>query len=295
MRWPRSSFAAAATSTWSAGAPQRPSRRSPRALELARRSLPPNDATLSATITGLALVAEARGELRKALSQFKEALLLEQARLGPEHPGVASLEDSIGGVLLQLHDDEALPHLQRCLAIRRRTLPPDHPDLFDVIGHLAGYYSRKGQHELALTYHKDALDIVEKTRGRAHPGYWMMHLNLGTEYSELGQIDRAHAHLLQTLHGSRQNLGPDHLVVAQTLSNLGEIALRRGEVAQAIEMERSAVAVLEKTDQDKDWLIDALETLGAAYKRAGKKGQAALALKRAAELRDILGEVRIEK
>ena len=64
---------------------------------------------------------------------------------------------------------EAEPPCKRALAIREKTLGPDHPDTAQSLNTLAEVYGEQGQYAEATRLLKRALAIHEKTLGPDHP------------------------------------------------------------------------------------------------------------------------------
>src|SRR5262249_9645477 len=64
---------------------------------------------------------------------------------------------------------EALPHAERALALRDKTLGPMHPDVAESLNNLAVLYHAQGAYPKAEPLHVRALDIREKTLGPMHP------------------------------------------------------------------------------------------------------------------------------
>ncbi|MEM6701870.1 MAG: serine/threonine-protein kinase [Acidobacteriota bacterium] len=67
------------------------------------------------------------GDLEGAAAAYREVLEAEQAVFGKEHSAYATTLASLGTVLFDLSDPEAVPITKRALEIRRQVLPPDHP------------------------------------------------------------------------------------------------------------------------------------------------------------------------
>ena len=63
---------------------------------------------------------------------------------------------------------EALPLYKRALAIREKTLGPDHARTALSLNNLAVLYDTLGQYDEALALYKRALAITEKTLGPDH-------------------------------------------------------------------------------------------------------------------------------
>jgi tetratricopeptide (TPR) repeat protein len=72
-------------------------------------------------------VAAALGEYDEARRQIEQALAIDEAAFGPEHPDVATLLEALGHVALdEQHEADARASFERALAIRLATNGPDH-------------------------------------------------------------------------------------------------------------------------------------------------------------------------
>jgi Tfp pilus assembly protein PilF len=64
---------------------------------------------------------------------------------------------------------EAEPLYKRALAIKEKTLGPDHPDVATSLHNLAWVYSREGKYKMAEPLYKRALAIKEQALGPNSP------------------------------------------------------------------------------------------------------------------------------
>ena len=58
---------------------------------------------------------------------------------------------------------------KRSLAIREKTLGPDHPDVASALNNLASLYHKQGRYAEAEPLYKRSLAINEKALGPDHP------------------------------------------------------------------------------------------------------------------------------
>ena len=64
---------------------------------------------------------------------------------------------------------EAEPLYRRSLAIREKSLGPDHPDFARSLNNLAELYLNQGRYDEAGPLYERSLDIREKALGADHP------------------------------------------------------------------------------------------------------------------------------
>jgi tetratricopeptide (TPR) repeat protein len=86
---------------------------------------------------------------------------------------------------------EAVPLVQRALAIREKALGPEHPDVAASLDALAGLYRAQGQYRDAERPYRRALAIREKTLGRGNPALVLSLNNLAGLYRAQGKYAEA--------------------------------------------------------------------------------------------------------
>lgn len=89
--------------------------------------LPPEHEEIAVTMSNLAVVYKALGQLDKALPLYQESLDMTRRRLPPDHPEVATSVNNLGGLYLACGDyEQALELCLEALDMRRRVLDPNH-------------------------------------------------------------------------------------------------------------------------------------------------------------------------
>jgi TonB family protein len=112
--------------------------------------------------------------LKRSAFALAEPLLLRLHAIkrvkGEEHPEVATVLASLATVRQALGDHDAAEQLwRRVLAIRERTLAPNHFAIATAIEHLAETCSARGKIAEALRLYHRALSMREMTLGTGHP------------------------------------------------------------------------------------------------------------------------------
>ena len=123
------------------------------------------------------------GDHERAAETHKKALELAEAGLGPDHPDVAGILNSLGN--LYYHQDryaEAEPFYIRALAIREKALGPDDLDLAWSLNNLAYNYYYQDQYAEAEPLYKRALEIRERALGPDHADVASLLNGLGNLY-----------------------------------------------------------------------------------------------------------------
>jgi tetratricopeptide (TPR) repeat protein len=75
-------------------------------------------------------VYDETGEYSKALSDYEEALKIQQQSLAPNHPDLVSSYGNIGLVYYNMHEYSKARSFYECAVdIEQHSLPPNHPDM----------------------------------------------------------------------------------------------------------------------------------------------------------------------
>ena len=171
----------------------------------------------------------------KALPQSSEdkAALAEAARLNEE--AVALYR---AGKYAQ-----AVPLLQRALAIQEKALGPEHPDVALSLNNLAGLYHAQGRYADAEPLLRRALEIMEKVLGPEHPHTATSLNNLAKLYRFQGRLAEAEPLCRRAIAIDEKVYGPDNPEVARDLENYALLLhrLNRDEDAAALEVRAAEI------------------------------------------------------
>src|SRR2546425_11282120 len=141
---------------------------------------------------------------------------------------------------------EAIPLVQRALAIQEKALGPEHADVGASLDALAGLYRAQGQYRDAERLYRRALAIREKTLGRANPALALSLNNLAGLYRAQGKYAQAEPLYRRALVIEEESRGPEALVVAPSLDNLAGLYRAQGKYAQAEPLYRRGPSIREK-------------------------------------------------
>jgi len=138
--------------------------------------------------------------------------------------------NNLGNVLSELRDYAAAKECHgQALAIRRKSLPADHPDIATSLNSLGLVQSALREHYAAAKQsHEQALAICRKSLPADHPDIAISLNNLGNVLSELREYAAAKQCHEQALAIRRKSLPPDHPLIAFSLRNLGLQGLKSG-------------------------------------------------------------------
>ncbi|MCP4350132.1 MAG: tetratricopeptide repeat protein [Desulfobacterales bacterium] len=197
------------------------------------------------------------------------------------------LNEQIAQLYNQGRYKEAIFPAKRALAIREKTLGPEHPYVAASLNNLAELYRRLGNYTKAETLSKRALAIWEKVRGPEHPNVATSLNNLTLIYMSLGNYAQAESLSKRALAIWEKVRGPEHPNVTTSLNNLAKIYISLGNYTKAEPLLKSALSIREKTlgsQHPKVGII--LNNLAALYYFLGKYAQAEPLFKRSLAIRE---------
>ena len=135
---------------------------------------------------------------------------------------------------------QAVPLVQRALAIREKILGSEHPDVAASLDNLAGLYRDQGKYAEAEVRYRRALAIGEKALGPEHPRVAASLNNLAGLYHAQGKYGQAEPGYRRALSILEKALGPKHPDVATVLESLAVVLRKTKRTAEAKELEARA-------------------------------------------------------
>ena len=165
---------------------------------------------------------------------FGECVLVAQARLGNDHPDVAtSLNNLAGFYYSQGRYSEAQPLYVQALELKKRLLGDNHPDVAASLNNLAAVYDAQGCESEAEPLYMQALELRKRLLGEDHPDVAQSLNNLALLYYSQGRYSKAEPLYVQALEQRKRLLGIDHPDVATSLSNLALLYYCQGRYSKA--------------------------------------------------------------
>ena len=113
-----------------------------------------------------------------------------------------------------------------------------------------------------MTYYEKSLQLQKKCYGEMHPGTAVICCNLGQEYSELSEMDKAQAFFDRALRINMDLFGEDYSGNAGICNNVG---LMHDELARQAEEEGREEDAQAMMDQAFHWYWKALSILDKNY------------------------------
>jgi CHAT domain-containing protein/tetratricopeptide (TPR) repeat protein len=207
---------------------------------------PPNDAEQAriGQITDSIQSATAERRWADAVVLGRQALAIEEATSGPEHPEVAGTLGLIAGWLSEQDKfAEAEPLLKRSLAIFEKSLGAGHPLTASAANSLAANYQAQGRFADAQPIYQRTLDANLKTYGERHRRVALSYNNFGYNLARQGRYLEAKTFYDQALAIGRSALDEEDADLALIENNVASNLDALGRYFEAEPLYRQALAI----------------------------------------------------
>jgi CHAT domain-containing protein len=138
-------------------------------------------------------------------------------------------------LVLQAKYVQAEPFLQKALAIRRKVLGKDHPDIAQSYNNLGFSLAAQGKYTQAEPKYEKALAIYQQVWGQDHPQTAKGYNNLAASLAAQGKYTQAKPMCEKALIILRKVLGEDHPDTAKSYTNLAHNLHAEGKDTEAAE------------------------------------------------------------
>ena len=226
------------------------------------------------------------GEYGRSADLLEEALALDIANRGKEHPNIAEYKNDLAAALIHVPDyDKAASLLVEALSVNREQLGEDSPQVARNFITLAELNLQRGQITQAIEYAEASIRIYE---GKA--------LDYALELAEAksllarilqvsGDLERTERLLRDAIEIVANSEGNDHPHMAFYLQNLGVLQRSKGDLLAAQSTFEEAVAAARRILGDQHPLLPAtMNDLGGTLHDQGKLEDAEATLRDALEL-----------
>jgi len=181
----------------------------------------------------------------------------------------------LANVIARLGDSKrGIEYHHRSLKIKKRFLPPNHPDLAISMNALATDYSLLGDFLKAEPMFEQCLAIQEKVFGPDHLHVGHTLANLAVLYVQQGKYDLAEPLFLRSLSIHEKKLGPDHQITGHVLGNLGTMYYSQARYEEAEGVLSRAVSILDKIKPVPTEIYNALTNLANVYSETDRLREA---------------------
>jgi tetratricopeptide (TPR) repeat protein len=229
----------------------------------------------------LGLVLLKLGQSEKAQEVYQ--ILLEQAT---EESEKAPIYHQIGWANRQLGKyQEAITFYEKSLEIKKKTLPPNHPDLASSYNNIGNVYYNMGEYSKALSSHEKALEIKQQSLPPNHPDLAMSYNNIGEVYRNMGEYSKALSSYEKALEIKQQSLPPNHPDLAGSYNNIGIVYRNMGEYSKALSSHEKALEIRQQSlPPNHPDLASSYNNIGNVYDNMGEYSKALSSYEKALEI-----------
>jgi serine/threonine protein kinase len=180
-------------------------------------------------------------------------------RLGPGHERIAAWFHQDRGIVLFRAGQyqSAFADFETALSLKRKVLPPNHPDLAITLNSVATALTRLGKGEQALLAIDEALNLYKTAYGSRSPLIWIDLVKRGELFNVLHRYSDAEADLRLSVELSTALLGTGHTWTADPLTALGKTLIAEERYREASAVLERALGIREHTASNP---LDAAET-----------------------------------
>ena len=212
----------------------------------------PPDFAVASSFNNLGALVYARGDLERAERFFARSRDTYLSLAGSSDPRLATALYNLAGVYVEKGSDaEAEPLYRQALAIREQTLGPADPLLAEVWNDLGFLCLHQRRYREAATWLEKAADLWGSSAGsEAFAGVALANLALVRRLE--GNFAESESLYKRALAAEETKFGEDHPEIATTLLSLAALDRAQGNGDKALDADRRALVLLEKTLGEKD-------------------------------------------
>jgi len=183
---------------------------------------PDHDQQRAVLLCGEGVAWRRTGEYEKSRLRYEQALTIQEAVIGPDHPDVASTLNNLAILYENAGRNlEARDMYRRALIIREAHFGPEHEWVAEALHNLANVETNVGAYDEALKVQERAVAIFRKSLGENHQRYLWARLNLGLSYLDMGDYAGASVICEEVLAAQQNIYGPEHIDTTYALDALG--------------------------------------------------------------------------
>jgi tetratricopeptide (TPR) repeat protein len=219
----------------------------------------------------------------------KEALQRAAQKIGTQFPNRPLVEAGIRQALGDAYRGigqarQALPHLEKALALRMLKLGRAHPDTLNSMTSLAIADLSAGRMEQSVELFEEVLARSRASLGPNHPRTIGRMVSLGAAYKRTRGVEPALPLLEETVKRARAVLGPDHPNTLIAMNNLADSWASVGRFKESRELLEEAVKLAKgKLGPDHPDTLGLVNSLAVAWAAAGRRAEAETLLTDAVE------------
>ncbi|CAF1374711.1 unnamed protein product [Adineta steineri] len=165
---------------------------------------------------------------------------------------------------------EALTFYKKSLAIRQKSLPPNHPDSAKSYNSIGNVHCNTGNYPKTLFYYEKALEIRQQTLPPNHPDLAMSYNNIGNVYNIMGNYPKTLLYYEKALEIRQQSLPPNHPDLAMSYNNIGEVYRKMSDYPKALASHEKALEIQQQSlPPNHPDLVASYNYIGVVHDRIG--------------------------
>ncbi|MEO8432090.1 MAG: serine/threonine-protein kinase [Acidobacteriota bacterium] len=203
-------------------------------LALARALHPDKNMEIAEALDDYGVALTNVGDFPGAERAFLEAIEIEHAILGDDHPAMATTRENLGNVYFREKKyDQTARNLEIVLAMRRKALGEDSEPVARTLANMGAVYMTSGNLEAAARTYPEAVERLTRTLGPEHPDVAHVLTSMGELFIKQKRYAEGEPALLRALEVRRKVFGEAHLRTQRTIKDLGDLYEGWGKPAQA--------------------------------------------------------------
>jgi serine/threonine-protein kinase len=201
-------------------------------------------------------------------------------RLGPGHDRAAAWLANDRAILRIRRGDKTggLVDLREALALKQRTLGPNHPDVGLSLATMGALFEELGDSAGALDAAEKFLETYRGAYGDDSPLLAHPLFNRATALALGGRHAEAEKDLRDAITRWTSLLGPDHSLIGHGLTALGKSLIELDRAREAVPILERAVRIRERAEPLKEPVAESRFALARARWRAGRQDEETRAL-----------------
>jgi len=208
-------------------------------------------------------VQTSRCQYDKALSHFKEGLIIQRQVLGNSHVDLAATMNALGSLYEKTQEPQrAMQCYKKARQIYLEQLGEDHVDYAVSLNNMGQVYHQLGNNMKAMGVYSESLKIMRRVLGRGHRNCSAIMYNMGLVHLDCSHHDQAMKMFRQALKLQRRALGDRHIDVALTLESIGGIYEHKFKMDRALKLYRTALRIRRKVSSNHIFTAITLDRIG---------------------------------
>lgn len=246
-----------------------------------QKSNPNNHPKVAETTSTIASLYVKMNELDKAMSLYKEALLIQKIIFGLESVDLASTLCNIANIYsLQNAFAISLEYYKEALRIKSIKLGEFHPDVGYILNQMGQIYLKSEDFDLSMDHHQHALAILTDTLGENNLAVIRTFGYIGAvvfrKGKKLGSSKSSVQSGVKSPKSSRaKNISLlDGSIDLEIYHKIGKAYLQMSLFSLGIRILKEVLLIQRQNNEDPETIASTLNTIGQAYRENGKYDEA---------------------